>query len=206
MRVLKVVVATLLVAGILGGTPSDAGGRKPGKGFWKILVKPKAKWILKNQISEQLHKFVDTIVVETYDVRKVGTADVARLRWTHRMEDNQVNAEALSVTHAGNLTQVAVTAAGIYLLTADMDDAQVEAALKNKPSRSAPPKPYKGTRLNEGRYLTVSDDVVCMGQGPLPDAPDCEDTCEGEVCISATDGVVSLSGNWAPDSFEFVKP
>jgi hypothetical protein len=29
---------------------------------------------------------------------------------------------------------------------------------------------------------------------PVP----CADTCEGEVCISATDGVVELSGTWVP--------
>jgi hypothetical protein len=94
-----------------------------------------------------------------------------------------------------------VTPAGLYILSADMDDAKVAEALKKKPSRSDPPKAYKGSKQNNGRYLHIeSDDLVCMGYEPLPGAPECDDTCFGEVCVSSKHGIVKLSGTWAPEN------
>ena len=59
-----------------------------------------------------------------------------------------------------------------------------------------------------GRYLELRGGLVCLGQGPTPGEPPCEDTCDGDVCISATDGIVRLEGTWAPDMFDYgqVKP
>jgi hypothetical protein len=167
------------------------------KGFWRVLVKPNAKWILRDKIGDK-GKNADTITVETYDVRKVGAADVARLRWTLK---SGKDSREVGSSDEGRYTQVAVTDAGLYILSADMDDAQIAEALKKKPSRSDPPKPYKGSKQNEGRYLETSTGVkgalVCMGYAPITDH-ECEDTCFGEVCISPTAGVVKLGGNWAP--------
>jgi hypothetical protein len=142
---------------------------------------------------------VARIVVETYDVRKVGEADVARLRWT--LVDGKAKSELM--TCGGCFTQVAVTTAGMYILNREQDDAQVTEALKRKPSRSDPPKPYEATKQNEGRYLNLTskdpnDPVACLGAG-LPPGMDCEEgTCYGELCISAKQGVVSLEGNYTP--------
>jgi hypothetical protein len=106
-------------------------------------VTPKAKWVLHDFEEGQ----DDSVPVETYDVRKVGAADVARLRWRNGDED---------ISEGGGYpSQVAVTEAGLYLLQASQDDAAVAEALKKKPSRSDPPKPYKGTKLNGGRYLRI---------------------------------------------------
>jgi hypothetical protein len=163
-----------------------------GKGFWKILVKPRAKWVLHETIGEEPRA---TITVETYDVRKVAGADVARLRWTLRSGNETTD---VGDSTSGRYTELAVTPAGLYILSADMDDAKVAATLKKKPSRSDPPKPYRGTKQNQGRFLSIYDGQVCLGEEPLPDAGDCPDTCEGRVCITATDGVVELSGTWAP--------
>jgi hypothetical protein len=179
----------LLVALLLSVAAAD--DTKIGKGFWKILVKPNAKWVLKDIIGEKNA----TITVETYDVRKVAGADVARLRWTLRSGDQTTD---VGDSSSGRYTEVAVTAAGLYILSADMDDAKVTEALKKKPSRSDPPRPYRGTKQNSGRFLAIRNGLVCMGEEPLPDAGPCEDTCEGDVCISATSGVVELSGTWAP--------
>jgi len=168
-----------------------------------VLVKPGAKWVLRDTIAERLHEPPRILTVETYDVRKIGKADVARVRWT-LVGGGDPDPDALRDTQAGAITQFAVTDEGLYTLWAGMDDAQVDTALKGKPSRSDPPKPYKATKLNEGRYLTIDDDgIVCMGQGPEPGAGPCEDTCDGRVCISETKGIVELSGNWSPGVTEF---
>jgi hypothetical protein len=175
------------------------------RGFWKVLVTPKAKWTLVDTIGEK--KSPGRIVVETYDVRKVGAADVARLRWTRIWGPAKDDREDYGSSGEGRYTQVAVTPAGLYILSADMDDAKIAEALKRKPSRSDPPKAYKSSKQNEGRYLRVEgDDLVCMGYEPLPGAPDCADTCEGEACYSSTRGPVKLSGTWAPDMGIYAQP
>ena len=170
------------------------------KGFWKVLVKPNAKWVLRETAGEAAGKNnANTITVETYDVRKVAGADVARLRWTLNGGEDMSGI-------GGQYTQLGVTSAGLYILTAEMDDAKIATRLKDKPSRSDPPKAYMGTKQNHGRYLRVEDNGnVCMGEGAEPGAGACEDVCEGYLCISPTDGIVGLFGNWAPGVSIFEK-
>jgi hypothetical protein len=189
---MRLLIGCLVVVAV--GLSAHADENRPGKGFWKILVKPKARWVLHDTVGEDAARKAGRITVETYDVRKVDGADVARLRWTYTSgtEKNDIGGGSFMPT------QVAVTGAGLYLLSDDMDDAKVSAALKKKPSRSDPPKPYRGTKLNHGRYLRINDDNVCVGDEPLPDAGECADVCESQVCFSATDGVVSISGLAAP--------
>lgn len=212
VAVVAVVVACLAVSSSTDSTADPTSKTKlkpkigakdaqPAKGFWKILVKKGAKWTLKETVGSS----PSTITIETYDVRKVGTADVARLRWTQIFPDGKK--EDIGDTEVGRYTQVAVTADGLYLLYAAQDDARVAEMLKGKPSRSDPPKAYSGTKQNHGRYLTVmSADQVCVGQGALPSDGECADTCDGTLCISATDGPVSLMGNWAPGVTVFEAP
>lgn len=192
MRLAILLVA--LVAMPLDAAPKHKPARgKVGKGFWKVLVTPKATWVLHDTVVDKSA----TVTIETYDVRKIGDADVARVRWTHRWSGGQSD-----IGGGGKFTQVAVTSAGLYLLDKDMDDAAVAKALAGKPSRSDPPKAYAGTKLNHGRYLTVDEGTVCMGTGPEPGAGDCPDTCDGSVCMTAA-GIVSLDGTYAPNESIF---
>jgi hypothetical protein len=169
------------------------------KGFWRVLVKPNAKWVLPYRWAKE-NKEVSPVVVETYDVRKVGSADVARLRF------NEGSEKLDSVPY----TQFAVTDAGLYIFSAAEDDAAIAQALKGKPSRSDPPKAYMGTKKNHGRYLRIDDSpsgpIACLGEGPEPGAPDCEDVCYGEVCVSPDGGVVRIEGTWAPNSELYENP
>jgi hypothetical protein len=194
---LKTWVGCLVLALLV--LPAVADKKKPaakapviGKGFWKILVKPNAKWVLHS--SEQPK---GSITVETYDVRKVDGADVARIRWTFSSDGKEK--EDISEDGA-KPAQVAVTDKGIYFLSGKADDAKVSVALKTlkKPTRSDPPKPYEPTKLNNGRYLAINPEgFVCMGYQNL--TGECADTCEGWVCISPTDGVTEISGTYAPN-------
>ena len=115
--------------------------------------------------------------------------------------------DALQYTHAIGLTQLAVTDAGLYMMYASYDDAKVAAELKKPPARSDPPKAYKATKLNEWRSLDVRDDgVVCMIQGVAPDCGSDGYGCDGgAACFSATTGIVSIEGTWAPQGGEFVQ-
>jgi hypothetical protein len=189
---------------LLASSASLADVKPLAKGVWKVLVKPGARWVLKGKT---LFEETMSVVVETYDVRKIGDAEVARLRWTKVAGDKK---EDIGTSEWGRYTQVAVTDAGLYLLDKDMDDAKVAEALKRKPARSDPPKPYKATPKNDGRYLRYSESpggtVVCMGiEPPAGEDVDCEDVCYGEVCVHPTAGVVTLEGKYAPDEGLFAQ-
>lgn len=182
---------------------ADMAPDRPYRGFWQVLVAAKKKWTL-NASKDTTGEYARArLVVETYDVRKVGDADVARLRWTlfwgagKKQEKRDVGNSA-----EGRYTQLAVTRDGLYVLSHDMDDDKIKEALKKKPSRSDPPKEYKGTKQNDGRFLRFDGTTIaCMGFEPLPGAGDCPDLCEGEVCFSRDDGVVSVDGKWSPIEF-----
>jgi len=176
---------------------------KPKKGFWKVLVKPHQKWVLPEDGGMSAPD-PRTITIETYDVRKVDGADVARLRYTYRNGAKDKGTQ-IGNSAAGLFDQVAVTKDGLYIMSADMDDAKVSSWLKRKPSRSDPPKAYASSKANEGRFLSIDERTgdVCMGIGPLPDAPDCADVCEGQICVSATLGVTKIDGTLAPDHGNF---
>lgn len=181
-----------VVVVLLGAVGDAEPKKKVGKGFWKFLVKPGAKWVLHDNIGSG----EATLTIETYDVRTIGKAQVARLRWT--LGDDT---EALKYTHAPALTQVAVTDEGLYLMWAAWDDKKVAEELKKKPSRADPPKAYKATKLNEGRSLTVDGDVVCMAYTPPKDCDSCDG---GEVCMDS-DGFTLISNVFAPGQGEYVR-
>lgn len=187
-------VGCLAVVGLALALTAPAAEAKPGKDFWKILVKANAKWVLVDTTSKDKNA---TITFETYDVRKVGDADVARLRMTHRWGPGK--ADMADASGSVLPVQLAVNAKGLYFLNDTKDDAKILAVLKGKPTRSAPPKAYNGTKVNKGRFLHIEGDMVCMGEEPLEDAGPCDDVCEGQVCISATEGVVSLHGTSSPN-------
>lgn len=189
---MRIVWMCCLVLAMSGAVEAQV--KKPGKDFWNILVTPKAKWTLRDPAADDAARKAATVTVETYDVRTIGKAQVARLRWTHKHDTGEI-------TFGGGLlqpTQVAVTRDGLYLLDAAMDDAAVANALKKKPARSSPPKAYKGTKQNGGRYLKIYGADVCIGQARLAADGPCEDVCETEVCFSATKGVTEITGYDAP--------
>jgi hypothetical protein len=182
------------------GAPADQPG-PPTTGFWLVLVKPHAKWILRDTLSRTQKGGGDKIVVETYDTRAVGPARVGRLRWTYVTGHDS---SALDQCGFGCPRRVAVTSAGLYFLDEDASDALILDRLKHPPDRSEPPRSYGATRKNHGRYLKFDGARACMGEEPPADT-ECDDTCGAEVCIAAEAGVVQLSGTWAPDSGIFAQ-
>jgi hypothetical protein len=170
-------------------------------GFWAILVKPKARWVLKDAMDDdrsRKHKRA-AITVETYDIRTVGAARVGRLRWT--WADKTPYAQCGGVC----LYRVAVTPAGLYFIDEDATDEKILEAIKHHPSRSNPPREYSATKRNEGRYLNIHGDMVCMGDAPLSDAGPCDDTCFSVLCIEKDRGVVQIAGTAAPDNGVFAQ-
>jgi hypothetical protein len=166
-----------------------------------VLVQPNKRWVLHDTFEKDRDR---VIVVETYDVHQVGGATVGRLRWTAKENERAKEGDPIGSQDGPCYTRLAVNDRGLYILRDDMDDAAVAAAVQGRPSRSDPPRPYKGTKKNGGRYLAVhaqkdGSSVICVGDGPLPDAGECEDVCFAEMCFSPTKGVVQVSGTAAPD-------
>ena len=190
----------VVVVPLLAGSSES----RAGEGFWKVLAQPNSRWELKETRPDDGRK-PTTVRIETYDFREVGGAGVARLRWTYMSNGS---AKDIGDSDSGRYTQVAVTAAGIYLLSAEMDDAAVAKVLKRKPSRSDPPRAYAGTSQNQGRFLTIEPaadgPTACMGA--LTNKESAKDPGVGEVCISAKTGVVFLGGGWAPAGRIFAQP
>ena len=78
-----------------------------------------------------------------------------------------------------------------------MGDAEIAKALKGKPLFEDPPRAYHTLSGDHLQFLEIHDRVlVCMGQRYVPPpGPRCIDYCgDNEICISATAGIVRLSG------------
>ena len=188
----------------LGALPSVAGAKAPAKketapaGLWKPLVAAGARWTLV-QMVEKAQK-PGHVVVETYDVRKVAGADVARLRYTVTAPGGK--GEALP---DGPPAQLAVSDKGAWVFERGADDAAIARALaKKKPDYLDPPALVKGGTRKDGKYTNLihvkKGDKVCIGDGPAKGAGECEDVCFAEVCLSPAEGLVSLGGTWAPNA------
>jgi hypothetical protein len=194
MRWLPVVVVLLASGAVAAKTPPPAPPAKPrpSTSVWEPLVQPSVRYRL---FSEQdRDRFVE---LETYDVRVVKDARVARLRWSH------VNGDARSPLGNSLPSQVAVTKRGVWWLTDRADDKQVAEALRRKPDLADPPRP----RTDDEGYVRQDGDVVCMGVGLPPGTGKCEvEPCHAEVCFAAGRGPVSLSGNYAPGGLTFTAP
>jgi hypothetical protein len=165
-------------------------------GIWRVLVTPGAKWVLYNTFVEK-GEARPTLTVETTDVRKLAGADIARLKWTHARPDG-------TETYSGGVPgQVAVTAAGVWFLDGELDDKGIAAELAKPPSQPDPPVKIDEQSREDGVYVHMwakgAEPVVCVGEGPGPDAGDCEDVCFGEICVGARGGIVSVGGTWAPN-------
>ena len=174
-------------------------GAVPGKGCWDALVRGGARWVSKDAVEDS--KEASEVVVETFDVRTVGTARVARLRWLALSGGKQ------DPYRTDDFDQVALTNQGIYFLSADLDDAGVQGALRGKPTYADPPRTVPSGR---GDYVeglaSARGPIVCFGSGPSPKDPRCEDVCNSEMCVSPTDGVVTFEGSWAPGMSMFAQP
>jgi hypothetical protein len=169
-------------------------------GIWRILVTPGAKWVLHDTFLEGDGRPV--LMVETADVRKVAGADVARLKWTF------THTHGVEAYAGGVPDQVAVTDAGVWFLDGELDDKAVAAELAKPPSQPNPPVMIEEQSREDGVYVHMwakgEEPVVCVGDGPTPDAGECEDVCFGEMCVGSRGGIVSVSGTWAPgyETFE----
>ncbi|HVK66812.1 MAG TPA: hypothetical protein VM694_20145 [Polyangium sp.] len=133
------------------------------------------------------------------DVRKVGKADVARLKYTLGR-----NSSAHEAPDDVLPKQVAITDQGVWFLPADADDAAITAALRKPPTHAAKPKTFEPTQENGYTFVreakTSGGPIVCTGHAIPPAQGTCGDKCNARVCFSASNGVVIVEGTVAPAS------
>jgi hypothetical protein len=205
---------TLLFTAIALAAAGVAHADKPKKphvepGVWASLVQPGATWTLPGKGIAEDPRVAGTITIETYDVRKVGGADVARLRWT--LADGTSKTDVAE--GEGRPTQVAVTRRGVWFLSASDDDQAIAKALAKKPTYA---DPVVTSRRKDGTFVEIDDGgkraMVCVGKQPHV-REGCEDLggarrwhgpgCEASLCVS-TDGIVVLDGSYAPGGFWYI--
>lgn len=170
---------------------------------WGPLVRLGACWTLVKHV-QGTPDWDDKLLVQTYDVRKVGAVDVARLKYTlgRNSSPHQPSGDVLP-------KQVAVTAKGVWFLAGDADDAAITAALLKPPTHAARPKKVEPTPENGYTFVreakTSGGPIVCVGQEISPSLRKCEGTCNATVCFSASHGVVLVEGTPAPALGTFVQ-
>ncbi len=189
----------LAMVSALGATTAADGPAKHG--VWQPLVQAHARWLLRDTGTVQN---ADTIAVETYDVRKIGGADVARLRWV--LQQGTRHRDVGASLAGGRFTQLAVTPRGLYLLSASMDDAKVARALAAAPTWRDPPDAVEPASSGDGSFVRVDrSGLVCVGHVAAEGACDGETgLCEGELCVDAG-GVARIAGSWAPGNATFAR-
>lgn len=139
------------------------------------------------------------LVVEVSAARALGDAQAVRLVFTQG---------GAPVPQAPSLAVLG--AAQIHLLDASLADADVQDALGAPSPWPRGPSPLPPQTRADGLYADVyrgpDETIVCYGEGPPPDAPDCEDVCFAELCVSDRAGLVEIGGQWAPEAGAFTAP
>ena len=201
MRRLSILVLMLCSAGISEAkqAPKAAPPSFVHLGAWRQLVQPGARWELVAKVDSTAKKKPARITIETWNVHKVDDAEVAALRWTLHRDGGTADVYAkIPIAR-----QIAVTPAGIYFFLTVLSDKEIRAALRKPPIYVEPPTAIAGRTRSDGKYLLMQGSYVCVGDGPLPPAPECHDVCTGELCIDPHSGIVSVEGNYAPDGSSF---
>lgn len=176
-----------------------------GESFWKALVVPGACWTLPNFNSNKPNTD-DVIIVENYDARRVGDAEVAKLRFTRVSPGNEVN-----VSDKEHLPgQIAVTKAGVWFFDRKLDDQTIGREMKKPPTHAERPRDLAPSKAGKWQFVrnarTAKGPIACIGHEQPRAGGGCEDTCEGMVCFSSTAGVVLLEGTASPNFERFMQP
>jgi hypothetical protein len=163
--------------------------------FWHILAQPGGCWTLLPTDGDPER----TLVIEAYDARMVGDADVARLRLWYNSDQGPTN-DFGDADHWPR--QVAVTKKGIWFLDVKADDQAIGRALHKAPTHVDAPRPMEPAKANNWQWIrkakTAKGEVLCYGHETPRDTGKCEDTCDGMICVSRTGGFVVAEGTSAP--------
>src|SRR5579859_5639584 len=170
----------------------------PVHGVWTSLVAGKRTWRLINYNIRDDPNEDDAVIVENYDLRRVGRAAVARLRWTTSWGENVGDREHLP-------QQVAVIDGRVWWLPLEASDDDVVRAIRKMPTFSERPSDVAPTRKSKWKWVLTTSGaqgtLICIGH-MQPRGEECEDTCSGMVCFSPKDGIVAIEGTASPN-FEY---
>jgi len=175
-----------------------------GESVWKALVTPGACWTLPN-VKDGKPSTDDVIIVENYDARRVGDAEVAKLRFTRVSPGNEE-----IVSDREHLPgQIAVTKAGVWFFDRKLDDQTIGREMKKPPTYAERPRDLAPSKAGKWQFVrqtkTAKGPIACIGhEQPRADGG-CEDTCAGMVCFSSTAGVVLLDGTASPNLERFTQ-
>ena len=146
----------------LVATPVSAPMSKAPKGLYDALVTRGKRWELTNG--------EEKLVVENYNVRKVGNARVAELRW----------AMGKGKYSGGWPRLVIVKKSGLVVLDSLREDSNIKKLVKSKPQYADPPRL---NQKNRAYYAQVLDDMVCLGFDFWAKKRGEGDICGDESCL-----------------------
>jgi hypothetical protein len=167
--------------------------------FWHILAQPGACWTLTSDDPAR------DLVVEAYDARMVGDADVARLRVTYNGPSGPEDLGGRD----GWPQQVAVTKKGAWFLDRKADDPAITKALGKAPTYADAPhlvepgKTGKAIFVRKGK--TARGEIICFGHEASADPGPCPGGCRASLCVSRTGGFVVAEGDVTPTGGRFVQ-
>jgi len=164
------------------------------KGLWRSLVKPGGKWTLplvSKLMDYEMETAPEQITIQVVDVRKVGGADVVRLRWSSA-RGKRVGEEVGEnyIPH-----QIAVSEKGVFTFGEEDSDATILAALKKKPSFTEPPKLENAYDREDGRFVfapAARPGSACFGWGAT-DSTCGANPCCSWLCLDAS-GIIGIGG------------
>ena len=173
----------------------------PPNSLWLNLIAKETTWVLHSETAEA-GEHVDRVEIKVTSLRRKGNVRIAELQWSFVGEGGRrpVNTTVPAMIIADGKNAL------IYEsntdLEGDSDDDFVK-ALATEPSHADPPVEYRRSEEWGTEWLKFHDTgkgkIACFEQGP-PDEEDfvCEDTCYALLCYSQRDGIVGLTGTWAP--------
>ncbi|MEZ4365564.1 MAG: hypothetical protein R2939_04665 [Kofleriaceae bacterium] len=101
---------------------------------------------------------------------------------------------------AGAPTAVVRGPAGVQLVTGDVPDEELPAAVAG--GWWMPEAEAQGPG---GLVVEASSRAgeLCFTDGPAPNAGECEDVCFASLCVTPGHGITQVDGHWAPDERQF---
>jgi hypothetical protein len=167
--------------------------------FWHVLAQPGSCWSIVPAEGDPARD----IVIEAYDARRVGDADVARLRVTY---NGPSGPEDLSERDPWP-QQVAVGAKGVWFVPKKADDKAIDAAMSKPATHLLTPRPAEPAKANKWRFLrkgtSPKGEVACIGY-EIPKG-ECTEACMASVCVSHTGGIVLAEGAATPTGGAFAQ-
>lgn len=163
---------------------------------WRSLVQPNARWVLQSTSG------TGRLRIEVYDVRTVGAAAVARLRWL-RAEPGKPEEEAGGGGPPWHSIQhVAITTRGLFILSPQTSLRELDRILARKPDYPSI-LTTRERNQKDSVFFTKAKSATegCVGYYSRTECA--TESCYATLCVDAERGITFASGAYSPDGGDY---